>query len=278
MFTIVIPTWNNIAHLKLCIDSIRKNSSHKHQITVHVNEGSDGTLQWIKEEHIDYTFSERNVGICKAVNLAAALATQPYIVYMNDDMYTCPGWDNAILERIQGLGTDLFLASATMIEPKDTGNNCVVVADFGRDVATFREQELCNSLPDLIKEDWNGSAWPPTIVARKYWDIVGGYSVEFSPGMSSDDDFAMKMWHIGCRHFIGIGASKVYHFQAKSTGRIKKNDGRRQFRMKWGLNQSTLNEHMIRRGTAYTGMLPEPGAQLMRKERRRAWLKLLLKP
>ena len=38
MFSILIPTFNNIDYLKLCIESIRKNSKFNHQIIVHINE------------------------------------------------------------------------------------------------------------------------------------------------------------------------------------------------------------------------------------------------
>lgn len=50
LFSIVIPTWNNLAFLKLCIQSIQRNSYYNHQIIVHVNDGSDGTLEWIKKQ------------------------------------------------------------------------------------------------------------------------------------------------------------------------------------------------------------------------------------
>jgi len=273
LFSIVIPTWNNLPFVRLCIESIRKNSAYHHQIILHINDGSDGTLAWAKEEELDYTHTADNAGICMAVNSAAGLATADYIVYMNDDMYVCPDWDKVIAHEIEQLSTDNFLFSATMIEPRDTGNPCVLVADFGQDIASFDEKKLLREYSRLEKKDWNGSAWPPTIVAKKYWQITGGYSIELSPGMSSDDDFAMKMWFAGCRVFKGIGDSRVYHFQAKSTLRIKKNNGRRQFLMKWGMNQSTFNRYFLRRGSAYTGALSEPenlkGEQLRAKLKRR---------
>ena len=42
LFSILIPTWNNLAFLKLCIESIRKNSDYRHEILIHVNCGDDG--------------------------------------------------------------------------------------------------------------------------------------------------------------------------------------------------------------------------------------------
>jgi glycosyltransferase involved in cell wall biosynthesis len=269
--SIIIPTWNNLAFVQLCVESIRKNSAYEHQILLHINDGSDGTLAWAVAQGIDHSHTPGNAGICKAVNEAGGLAVHDYIVYMNDDMYVCPEWDVHIANEIRAAGTDCFMLSSTMIEPNNHNNPCVIHKDYGQEIATFDEEGLlreCNSLP---MADWTGSTWPPTIVHRKYWLITGGYSIELSPGVSSDDDFAMKMWYAGCRIYKGIGKSRVYHFQSKSTLRIKKNDGRKQFLMKWGINQSTFNKYYIRRGTAYTGVLKDPEG--LGWEHFRAWAK-----
>ncbi len=253
MFSIVIPTWNNLPYLKLVVDSLRRHSQYEHQIIVHVNDGSDGSLAWVREQGIEHTASPSNIGICHAVNLAAARAQRDYVVYMNDDMYVCPGWDAALAQRIETMPSDLFLLSGTMIEPVDTGNPCVVVYDAGRDVDGFRVDDLLATAPRLQRADWLGATWPPTLVHRDWWNRVGGYSSELSPGMSSDNDFSMKLWNAGCRVFLGAGDSLVYHFQQKSTGKIVKNDGRGQFLNKWGMTQSTFDRYYLRRGEPAEG-------------------------
>lgn len=259
MFSIIIPTWNNLDYLRLCVQSIQKNSAAAHQIILHVNDGSDGTREWVMQAGLDATFSPANVGICWAVNEAAMHSDHDYIVYLNDDMYCLPGWDIALMARIARLQTDLFMLSGTMIEPRDSGNPCVVVGDFGDTAASFREDDLLAAAPTLGRPDWAGATWPPTVVHRKWWFKCGGYSTELSPGMSSDNDFSMKMWHAGCRHFLGVGDSLVYHFQCKSTGKVAKNDGRRQFLAKWGMTQSTFDRHYLRRGQPWNGVaLAEP--------------------
>lgn len=274
MFSIIIPTWNNLAFAKLCVSSIRRHSAFNHQIILHINDGSDGTLQWAREEMINHTHTDVNEGICVAVNLAGGIATQDYVVYMNDDMYVLPGWDTKIIEEIKKLDTDCFMFSATMIEPTEHNNPAVIVKDYGKTIETFNEAQLLKEHNTFEKKDWYGSTWPPTIVHRKYWHITGGYSIELSPGMSSDDDFAMKMWAAGCRVFRGIGNSRVYHFQSKSTLRVKKNNGRKQFLMKWGINQSTFSKYYLQRtGALYVGPVSEPADSIMRLERFRAWLK-----
>ena len=47
MFSVIVPTFNNINYLKLCINSLIKNSKYKHELIFHVNEGKDGTLKFL---------------------------------------------------------------------------------------------------------------------------------------------------------------------------------------------------------------------------------------
>ncbi len=259
MFSIIVPTWNNLELLQLCLRSIQRNSAFPHQVIVHVNDGSDGTLDWVRGNGIIHSASSQNVGICLAVNEAATHATQDYILYLNDDMYCCPGWDTALVNKLKQLDSDLFMLSGTLIEPRDTRNPCVIVRDYGSDVGNFDEVKLLSELPQLHKPDWYGATWPPTLVSRRWWFKVGGYSSEFSPGMSSDNDFSMKLWHAGCRIFLGVGDSLVYHFQCKSTGKVIKNNGGKQFLHKWGMRQSAFDRYFLRRGLPAQEMkLTEP--------------------
>ena len=252
MFSIVIPTWNNLPYIKLLVESLRKNSKYYHQILIHVNDGSDGSLAWVREQGIEHTASPDNIGICFAVNRAAALATQKYLVYMNDDMVALPGWDEQLMKYAQEFGDYRFMLSATMVEPRETGNKCVVVADFGQSAEQWNEPLALSSVESLKRTNWMGSTWPPTLVPTWMWQEVGGYSTEFSPGMSSDNDFTMKLYHAGCRLFLGVGSSLVYHFACVSTGRIKKNNGRKQFLRKWSVTQRDFDKQVLHRGAVAT--------------------------
>lgn len=270
LFSIVIPSWNNLALLKLCVESVENNSAFPHQVIIHVNDGSDGSLDWVRSKGLAYTHSEENTGICLTVNQAAALARHELILYLNDDMYCCPQWDTKLLAKVQQIGHDAFVLSGTMIEPVASGNPCVSVSDFGRDADTFQADALLEKYQTLTKPDWYGSTWPPTLVHRRWWHAVGGYSSEFSPGMSSDNDFSMKMWAAGCRVFLGVGDSLVYHFMCKSTGRIVKNNGRKQFMRKWGTTSSMFDRFYLRRGEVAIGMTlsePDNTSEFRRKQR-----------
>lgn len=258
-FSVIVPSWNNLPYLKLCIKSLRANSSYAHQLIVTVNEGSDGTLEWVQSQaDIDYVYSPQNLGICYSLNLARTLVKAPYIVYINDDMYLLPHWDTEIDREISAMGHDNFLLSCTMIEPHDTHNPCVLIKNFGDTFQSFDEVGLLAGYEALHKDDWNGSTWPPQVLSVAMWDLIGGLSVEFSPGLGSEIDFAMKLWKAGVRHFRGIGASKVYHFGSKTTRRFADNTSKELFLKKWGILPRFFIDAYLRRGTPVNGQLQEP--------------------
>jgi GT2 family glycosyltransferase len=248
MFSILIPSWNNLPYLKLCIESVRRHSAFDHEIVVHANEGTDGTLDWLREEGIRHTWSRGNVGVCVAMNDVARLATRHWILFLNDDMYCLPGWDLALAAAIRRLGdtTPAYLASH-LVEPFDTGNRQVSVANFGTAPGTFDESGLLRFAERLQVADRDGVALQPMLTQRRLWHMVGGYSIEFGPGMSSDDDFLMKIWLAGCRVFRVVGTSRVYHFGSVTTGRVRRNKGGRTFILKWGISQREFMSRYVRK-------------------------------
>jgi len=241
-----------LAYLQLCIKSIRKNAHFEHQIIVIINEGKDGTLEWVETQtDLDYVFSDTNLGICFGLNAARSLIQGNYVCYMNDDMYACPNWDLPLKNEIDAIGHNYFFLSGTMIEPTDTNNPCVIIQPYGTDIDTFEEELLLKNYKKNTKEDWKGATWPPNVLHRDLWDLVGGMSVEFSPGMYSDPDLSRKLWAAGVRYFKGIGESRVYHFGSKSTGKVKHNKGKKTFLMKWGVSSRDFTGRTLERGNAF---------------------------
>ena len=257
-FSILIPSWNNLPYLTLCIYSIRKHSVVPFELIIHLNESNDGSKEWIEaQEDIAFSYSQKNVGVCHAMNAMRTLASASYLLYLNDDMYVLPGWDAELKREIDSCGTQKFFLSSTMIEPR-AQSTCSIEADFGTNIENFQEEKLMDTYHQFEFHDWQGSTWPPNVVHKDLWDLVGGYSVEFSPGMYSDPDFSMKLWNQGVRLFKGLGASRVYHFGSISVKRVKQNKGYYQFIRKWGMTSSTLSKYYLRRGLAFDGALQEP--------------------
>jgi GT2 family glycosyltransferase len=252
-FSIIIPTWNNLAYLKKAIESIRKHSDFDHEIVLHINDGSDGSSEWAKANGFRHTYTPQNVGICVAINKAADLCTRDLVMYWNDDMVALPEWDRHLVEYAESHRLNkLAWLSSTLIEP--TGENpwFIAPADYGKDVEVFDEEGLLRDLPSLRSRKPNamGLTCAPHLLHRETFDRVGRFSEEFSPGFGSDPDLVKKVWDIGGRTFVGVGKSLVYHFQRKGTGKIPKhlhNDSWGMFLRKHGVTiHQFMNEFLPR--------------------------------
>lgn len=268
LFSILIPSWNNLSILKITIASILKNSVFDHQIIVHVNEGNDGTVAWLQQQKISHTVTNKNSGVCYGFNIPSALATCDYIVMTDDDNYFCPGWDQYLYEEIKKQPDQDFCISGTLIERVVTGNKCAIAPyNFGATEKDFDEKALLAQYDKIPFEDWTGSSWYPLVVHKNVWAAVGGLSVEFTPGMWSDPDFMIKLWHFGIRRFKGVAASRAYHFMSRTTSRVKKNNGQKMFLLKWGISSRTFMNHFLNLGKKVSEALTPPATGRTLKHR-----------
>jgi glycosyltransferase involved in cell wall biosynthesis len=248
-FDIIIPTWNNLEYLKLAVNSIKKYSKYEHSIYVHVNEGIDGTIDFLIKNNIKYTYFSKNRGVCEGTNLAAKLGRNKYVVYFNDDMVALPEWDLELENKINEINCDKFILCCTPIEPKGTNPNCII-RDYGQNVETFNEEKIITDILEMkkMKSDLV-STWSPMLIPRNLWELIGGFSIEYEPGFGSDPDICKKMYDLGCRNFIGVGKSIIYHFQTKSTDRVIQNNSRDIFMKKYKISQEDFIYSVLKRGT-----------------------------
>ena len=261
MFSIIIPTFNNIQYLKKCIESIRKNSTYNHEIIPHVNEGSDGTMDYLKENNIEYTFTNYNSGICKGMNMAAKKANTEFLLYAHDDFYFCPRWDLVLKSELDKIKHKNFYLSGTMV------NNGQITLDCGSNLETFDEKKLLSQISNANYYDFQGSTWAPHLIHKETWDKVGGFSEEFFPGTGSDPDLNMKLWKVGVRIFKGINDFKVYHFGSIVTRKYKNHPtiktesgsrGAKIFLIKWGVTIKFFKKFILNSDTEYLGELKNP--------------------
>ena len=254
MFSIIIPTFNNLEYLKILINSLKRNSKFKNEIILHVNEGADGTIQYVKENNIKHTYTKNNVGLCTATNLAASKATSNYILYSHDDMYFCPDWDQFLMNEISNLNTNAYYISGTMIE-KSSGH---IQLDCGNDFKDFDEEKLLREHKKIKFFDHQGSHWAPHLIHKSYWDKIGGFSEEFNPGIGSDPDLNMKLWKSGVRIFKGISKFRVYHFGSIVLRKKKnfiKNKGSKTFLLKWGMTPTFFVRFYLNGGIFIDGII-----------------------
>ena len=266
MFSIIIPTLNNLNYLKLCIKSLRINSSYNHQIIPHVNIGQDGTVDFLEKENIEYTFTKHNAGICEGMNMASKKAKNDFILYAHDDFYFCPEWDLTLKKEIDKIGHNRFYLSGIMM------NNGPLKFDCGDSLENFNESKLLENYKSINHYDFQGSTWAPHLIHKEFWNKIGGFSEEFYPGTGSDPDLNMKLWNEGVRIYKGINNCKVYHFGSIVTRNYKDhptiqtesgNKGAKIFILKWGISIDFFKRFYLRSDTKYKGELDNPKISLI---------------
>ena len=260
--SILVPTFNNLNYLKLLCKSLKDNSYYKHQIIFHVNDGSDGTLDYIKSQNYLYTYSKNNIGLCSSMRELSKIIKCDYVLYSHDDMYFCKNWDLILENEINKINSKLFYLSGTNISYKDG----IINYDCGTSPEKFDIQKFDNFCINDKSFDLQGSHWAPHIVHRDLWNKVNGFSLEFDPGDGSDPDFCMKLWNENVRIFKCISNFKVYHFGSVTTRKknIQANNGTKKFLLKYGFNPRFFRKYYLRGDSkqSYLGPVLDPKISL----------------
>lgn len=235
--SILIPTLDNPEYMKCLLDSIEKHTTVEHEVLIH------------------YNTKENNIGLSAALNKLGAQAKGEFICYLNDDMYVGPGWDEALLAKVN---PDIYYQylTAAMFEPQ-YANVCMnSPMDFGRHPDDFREKDFLKYWKDVrrIKEDIV-SPYCPIFVTKALWDEVGGYDEEYFPCFGTDPDFAAKIYFAALKkgvdyEFRAVADCCVYHFQCVTTNKISngeyyRNKAREIFLRKWGMPWGGLYQSLL---------------------------------
>ena len=86
IISIIIPHWNGIEILSECINSLQKTEFDSFEIIVCDNASTDGSQQWLKENHnhIVLIENQKNYGYAGGCNRGADIAKGEYLVFLNE--------------------------------------------------------------------------------------------------------------------------------------------------------------------------------------------------
>ena len=250
--SLLIVTWNNQRYIEQLLQSLLNHSVFDHEILVHVNEGRDNTKKLLQINGVSHTISKENIGLCAAANICGSRAKRDWVMCLDDDMTVLPGWDTKLHEfhQLYDFNEKVWL-NPTMIEPK--GGSHSISSYYGSHPENYQEEKLISELSrykgllPLIN-----SSHGPIVMPKKMWDEVGGYSVEFGLGIGSEDELAKKCWDYGCRNFVNVPKSLIYHFTSTSTNRIQRQKFAKirdeKFLEMHGTNLSEWQNNVLKRG------------------------------
>lgn len=92
--SVVIPNWNGLHWLPLCLDSLAAQSYRDFQVYVVDNGSTDGSVEWLKTHHpdLDLIENDTNLGFAGGMNCGFRAARGALLVALNNDVEVHPDW------------------------------------------------------------------------------------------------------------------------------------------------------------------------------------------
>lgn len=225
MISYIIPSHNNLRHLKNVYESIQRNSPEA-EIIILDDVSSDGTWEWIQEKDVIRYRSEQRVGHTILYDKGVELATNDIVGILHADMIIAPNYTQNILKHLKR-GT---VVCGTRIEPPlHPQGNEKIIQDFGMDFDTLDIDGFENfSLQHqrTYQDSTTHGMFAPWVIFKEDFQRIGGHDPLFAPFPYEDSDIFQR-WILAGYKLIQSRDAFVYHLTCRGhrwTDKIGEDD------------------------------------------------------
>ena len=227
--TLVIPSSNNLRHLKNAYESIKRNAWHVK--IVMLDDGStDGTIDWLNGLNDDnitaiYRSSER-VGHTVLYDKGIELAETEVVGIMHADMILGPYYLENMLKH---LNKETVVCATRVEPPLHPAGKEKIIRDFGTDFDNLNlnafEAYVLEAQQEYKDQTTNGM-FAPWIIYKEDFIAMGGHDRLFAPFPYEDSDIFQR-WLLHGYELIQSRDAFVYHLTCRGhrwTEEIGKDD------------------------------------------------------
>lgn len=231
MISFIIPSYNNLQHLKNVYASIQKYAPSAEVILL--DDGStDGSWEWM--QHIEtqpgnttrIVRSEERVGHTILYDTGINLATNEIVGILHADMILGPNYIENMIKHLQPGN----VVCATRIEPPlHPAGKEKIIMDFGMDFDTLDINAFEQFVVDAqgqYKDQTTTGMFAPWIIYKKDFQAIGGHDPLFAPFPYEDSDIFQR-WILAGYKLIQSRDAFVYHLTCRGhrwTDTIGKDD------------------------------------------------------
>jgi GT2 family glycosyltransferase/glycosyltransferase involved in cell wall biosynthesis len=233
---IVVPVYNALADVKVCLASLREKRDGFAVRVIVVNDGSDAeTTAWLREYcPCDPVFTliehPHNKGYTQAVNTGLRASDAPYVITQNSDTIATSGWLRGLVRCINsapeiGIAGPLSNAASWQNVPSlydETGAFAVNDIPGGRspdEMALLVARASSRAYPRLPFV--NGFCF---MIKRAVIDAIGYMDeANFPVGYGEENDFCIRAADAGFKLAIADD-TYVFHAKSKSFGHSRRKE------------------------------------------------------
>lgn len=248
MISVLITTYNALDYLRICVESLQRFSSEEIQIVIYADGSGAATAEYLKglPPEVLWRHEAQNVGISKALNRIADMASGDWLYFVNDDMAFAPGWDSALLKHARASR----VLTGTVVEPSQPNvgvASCHIERDFGLTAQDFDLDAWAREAEALKEDRCEPGINYPFLIEKSLFHRIGGIDERFS-GPVHDPDLFYRIALAGAE-MLRVRDSLCYHFSGRTLrfadGRARvseqwitaETEGKIAFLQKWGEKQ-----------------------------------------
>lgn len=212
MISFIIPSYNNLQHLKNVYHSIQKHEPQAEIILL--DDGStDGTWEWIQQQDCIKFRSEERVGHTILYDKGIELATNEIVGILHADMIIGPNYSKNLLKHLK----PGRVVCATRVEPPlHPEGKEKIIRDFGMDFNTLDINSFEEFVRDLqvVEGSITKGMFAPWILYKEDFQALGGHDSLFAPFPYEDSDIFQR-WIMAGYDLIQSRDSFVYHLTCR---------------------------------------------------------------
>jgi GT2 family glycosyltransferase len=182
---------------------------------------TDGTHEWLEslaDNNVNFQYSTEPKTFSDTFNIAATLATKPYVAYLHNDIVLAPGF----LENLEKHIAPNKVVSYTTIEPPIFGDHTrpgKLICDFGTTLETFSKSGFmayCETESVKYKDQTEADITFFMCMPRAALLEIGGMDPLYNPMFCEDDDL-IRRWKMYGMECITALDALCYHFVSKTS-------------------------------------------------------------
>jgi glycosyltransferase involved in cell wall biosynthesis len=214
----IIPSYNNLKHLKNAYESIKRNAPESEIILL--DDGStDGTRKWIEsliDPNVVKIYFDTRYGHTILYDIGIKEAKNDIVGILHADMIIAPNYVKNILKHLKP-GT---VVCATRIEPPlHPEGKEKIIKDFGLDFDSLNVNgfEIFSHMLQHEKENVNITTkgmFAPWVIYKKDFLVIGGHDPLFAPFPYEDSDIFQR-WILKGYELIQSRDAFVYHLTCR---------------------------------------------------------------